>query len=140
MAPSSAGTPQHLDPSIDTGSSFPFGWMRAEKHWHDLPNILDVMDYLSRTTMIQVSRHSETMAMVQSLRLGEAQSAQLVKWHEGHVKQLKGLSDAQRPLAQKVQRIPHFSLSFAFTPQAQSGSQSKTHHILLVREPAARYS
>ena len=106
--------------------------MRAEKHWHDLPKTLDVMDYLSRTTMVQVSRHSETMAMVQSLRLGEAQSAQLVKWHEGHVKQLKGLSDAQRPLAQKVQRIPHFSLSFAFTPQAQSGSQSNTHHILLV--------
>ena len=32
---------------------------------------------------------------MQNLRLGDSQHAQLVKWHEGHVKQLRGMSDMQ---------------------------------------------
>ena len=41
-------------------------------------------------------------SFLQNLRLGEAQRAQLVKWHEGHVKQLKGMRDGQSALAHEV--------------------------------------
>lgn len=41
----------------------------------------------------------------QALRLGEAQSTQLVKWHEGHLKQLQAQAEAQRPLIQEVSML-----------------------------------
>lgn len=75
--------------------------------------------------MVLLGSEQSRFPFVQKLRLGEAQKAQLIKWHEGHVKQLQSMAAEQVPVVLEVTFVDtslHYWLctTAAFTPLFQA--------------------